>query len=400
MKQNTSIIVILCGISSLPAFVSTGLGAIFPALKLTLNLNGIQMGFLFSFATIATIMAAPIFGSIADRRGLFQTILPLLFLYVAGSIICGLSFFANTCQFWYLIIGRLLEGLGTVGAIPLIISLAKSLWGDRGIIKIARIEASISIGAVVGPLVGGILADVGWFWLFWLEGSIMFILALILFITVIPHKEELNREKPTLNSSTPIPCQRSFPSLETIGAFIGGSALSFSLVGMQLYIIDYFRVNFLLPVLIGSIVVSAHALVMAATSALSATFLQYNRSRVMIVIGLLIFAFALVIIGLQAHIILLISILIVSGLGCGIIFPSVNTVILNSFRRDQQSRDISLSISFRNLGALLGGFVIGWLTSFNYSLAFIINGVVLAIFAMICLILLFHQCMQKPLQVV
>ncbi|MBE3141633.1 MAG: MFS transporter, partial [Thermoplasmata archaeon] len=240
MKQNISILVIFCGITSLPAFVSTGLGAIYPALKLTLNLTGMQVGFLFSTATIATIMAAPIFGYIADRRGLFQTILPLLFLYVSGSITCGLSSFANVGQFWYLIVGRMLEGLGTVGAVPLVISLAKSLWGDRGIFPIAWIEASISLGAVAGPLIGGMVADVGWFWLFWLEGSIMFTLALFLVIIVQLHKEELNREKSTLYSSHPIPVHKSFPSLITIGACLGGSALSFSLVGMQLYIIDYF----------------------------------------------------------------------------------------------------------------------------------------------------------------
>ncbi|MBA2247854.1 MAG: MFS transporter [Chloroflexia bacterium] len=120
---------------------------------------------------IAYIVAIPLLGRLSDLIGRQRAFILCLLAFLAGSIICGAS---DTLG--QLIAGRVLQGLGGGGLLPVAIALV----GDRVerrhyLAAIGVVSAVETVGWVLGPIYGasivGLLsgAEEPWRWIFWIN---------------------------------------------------------------------------------------------------------------------------------------------------------------------------------------------------------------------------------------
>jgi len=130
-------------------------------------------GWLFSSQALAMALAAPIWGALADRFGRKIMVERAMF---AGAGLFVLMGFAQTVQ--QLLVLRVLQGLltGTVtAAITLVaaISPRRDSGSSQGLLQMG-----IYLGASVGPLIGGVLADtVGYRASFWVTSGALLMAA-------------------------------------------------------------------------------------------------------------------------------------------------------------------------------------------------------------------------------
>jgi MFS transporter, DHA1 family, multidrug resistance protein len=100
-----------------------------------------------------------IYGPLSDRRGRRPVLLAALALYVASTLVCGL-----TQSVWPLIAARLLQGVGGSGAIVLARAIVRDLYsGVQAARELSMIGSISAFAPIVAPMIGGILQTAfGW----------------------------------------------------------------------------------------------------------------------------------------------------------------------------------------------------------------------------------------------
>jgi len=121
------------------------------------------------------IIAMPLLGAYSDARGRAPVYAACMAAFAIGSAItatAGLIPFAGVA---WLVTGRVLQGLGGGGLVPLTFALAADLYGDsRRILALGSVAGLQEAGSVFGPLYGATLATAaasagGWRFVFWLN---------------------------------------------------------------------------------------------------------------------------------------------------------------------------------------------------------------------------------------
>ena len=114
-------------------------------------------------AMLVSAVSVPIVGKLSDLYGRRSFYIGGLVVFMVGSIVCGFS-----VDFWMLVLGRCIQGLGMGTLMP----LSQTIIGDiiparqRGKYQ-GYMGAIFGVTSVAGPLAGGFITDVlGWRWLF------------------------------------------------------------------------------------------------------------------------------------------------------------------------------------------------------------------------------------------
>jgi EmrB/QacA subfamily drug resistance transporter len=131
------------------------------------SLGGIEIySWVFSAFLLASTITMPIWGRLADQHGRRPTYLAGLTLFLAGSALSGLS--QSMTQ---LIVFRAIQGLGAGSLITIGMTIIGDLYGMERRAKMQGYFSSVwGVASLVGPLLGGILADtVSWRWVFYIN---------------------------------------------------------------------------------------------------------------------------------------------------------------------------------------------------------------------------------------
>jgi MFS family permease len=134
------------------------------------------------------IVAMPLLGAYSDARGRAPVYAACMVVFAAGSVItatAGLLPFAGAA---WLVGGRVLQGLGGGGLVPLTLALAADLYrGPRRTIALGSVAGLQEAGSLFGPLYGATLAAAaasagGWRFVFWLNVPLAAVCAIGLLI--------------------------------------------------------------------------------------------------------------------------------------------------------------------------------------------------------------------------
>ena len=137
-------------------------------------------GWLSSAQSITMALAAPIWGSLADRFG--RKIMVERAMFGGAIIFVAMGFVQNVQQ---LLVLRALQGLvtGTVSAATALVA-STTPRGESGS-SMGTLQTGIYLGASVGPLVGGVIADtLGYSAAFWITSACLFLGGLSVFLLV------------------------------------------------------------------------------------------------------------------------------------------------------------------------------------------------------------------------
>jgi EmrB/QacA subfamily drug resistance transporter len=120
----------------------------------------------FASFLLAQSAATVVFGKLADIYGRRRTLFIGMAIFLAGSVLCGLSW-----SMLSLVVFRLVQGAGAGAVSPVSITIVGDLYPAQERGKVQGYFASVwGVSSVLGPLAGGVIVQyLHWAWVFWIN---------------------------------------------------------------------------------------------------------------------------------------------------------------------------------------------------------------------------------------
>jgi len=137
-------------------------GPALPAIQAAFGVDGRGLSWVFNIYILFQLMGAPLMAKLSDRHGRRAVYMLNIALFALGSVIVAFS-----PSFTVLLMGRAIQAFGAGGIFP----VASAVIGDtfpaesRGR-ALGLIGAVFGLAFLLGPLVGGVLLQWSWHWLF------------------------------------------------------------------------------------------------------------------------------------------------------------------------------------------------------------------------------------------
>lgn len=125
-----------------------------------------QFPWLFSIYLLAQAVSVPLYGKFADMIGRKPIMLLGIFLFLVGSVLCGMAWSMVS-----LIAFRALQGLGAGAVLP----MGMTIIGDTySVAERAKVQGYVAgmwgVASVIGPTLGGVFSDhLTWRWIFFVN---------------------------------------------------------------------------------------------------------------------------------------------------------------------------------------------------------------------------------------
>jgi MFS family permease len=119
------------------------------------------------------VVAMPLLGAYSDVRGRAPIYAACMATFALGSVITATAGLWTFAGLPWLVVGRVLQGLGGGGLVPLTLAIAADLYRDSGrTVALGLVAGLQEAGSVFGPLYGATLAAAaasagGWRFVFW-----------------------------------------------------------------------------------------------------------------------------------------------------------------------------------------------------------------------------------------
>lgn len=168
--------------------ICLGMSLIFPVMPFIKNEYGFSafdMGVMSSLFAFVQFVASPIVGRVSDKFGRK----PML---VWGLLIFSLAefLFAIAQHLWAFDISRAVDGLSAAMFVPTSMALAADLTSVRERAKvIGWLSAAFSGGLILGPGLGGLLANVSYKFPFWVAGGLGLVSTVIAWV-LLPRDDD------------------------------------------------------------------------------------------------------------------------------------------------------------------------------------------------------------------
>jgi len=134
------------------------LAPVLPDMVEPLKTTSHEVGLLISTYAISTAIFALVIGHFIDRVNRKKILVPCLVIYGLTGLV---SFFTSDLQL--LLILRFIQGIGVAGmmSLPMLV-IADVYKGHKSFYAMNKISLALAIGSVAAPLIGGVLASLGW----------------------------------------------------------------------------------------------------------------------------------------------------------------------------------------------------------------------------------------------
>ncbi len=134
-----------------------------PHIQATFQLTTVESGWVLTSFSIPAALFVLVGGIISDRFGRKTIAIVGLVLIIIGCAISAVSLF-NVNHVWYwLILGRVLQGIGAGVVSPLALAFVADLFeGQKRMKAIGGIEVFNGVGKLVSPVIGGLILYVSW----------------------------------------------------------------------------------------------------------------------------------------------------------------------------------------------------------------------------------------------
>lgn len=154
------------------------------------SLGGIELfSWIFGAYLLTQAILIPIYGRLADLYGRKPVLLFGIGVFLAGSALCGLSW--NMIS---LIVFRVVQGIGAGALIPVSQTVVADIYSGAARARMqGYISSTFGSAAILGPLVGGLIAThLSWKAVFWINIPLGIAAASLLIVTL---KEDVQRRK-------------------------------------------------------------------------------------------------------------------------------------------------------------------------------------------------------------
>ncbi|OCA91817.1 multidrug efflux MFS transporter NorA [Pseudobacillus wudalianchiensis] len=178
-----------------------GIGLVIPVLPTLMNelgITGTTVGYLTAAFAIAQLIVSPFAGKAVDKSGRKIMIVIGLFIFGISEFLFGMG-----REIEILFISRILGGISAAFIMPAVTAFIADITNlDNRPKALGYMSAAISTGFIIGPGIGGFLAEFGTRIPFFSAGALGVIAAILSIILLTePNRKEDNNEQ-TLNGTT------------------------------------------------------------------------------------------------------------------------------------------------------------------------------------------------------
>jgi len=350
---------VITAIGSIPLIMTLGnsmLIPIFPAMQSALKLSQMQVSLTITVFSIAAAIFIPIFGYLSDRFSRKVVIVPSLILFGIGGLIAGFGASAFSNAYVWILIGRIIQGIGAAGTAPIAMALAGDLFkGGEQSRVLGIVEASNGLGKVLSPIIGSLLGLIVWYSVFFAFPAICLISIILAWIFI---KEKSNRQAPP-------PFKKYIRGLLSVfkmegrwlfTTYLAGGTCLFTLFGILFYLSDVLEEKYHIDGVMKGLVLAIPLLVMVITSYITGSKIgkDLEKMKKLMVIGFALMTISYGLLVFFEKLIPFLAVLAISSVGAGFVLPCVNSFITGSVGKERRGFVTSLYGSVRFLGVAIG----------------------------------------------
>lgn len=357
----------------------SGIGLIIPIMPAyleTFGAAGQVLGFLISAFALAQFLFSPISGNMSDRYGRKK-------LIIFGLVIFGLSqlAFGLATELWMLFVARFISGFGAAFLVPPMMAFVADItsFEDRGK-GMGWLGASMSLGFMIGPSIGGFLSNVSLQFPFYIACTVALIAALSSAFILPDARPATKQGQPDQKPQENIIGQlKRSVALNYFILLIVTLVFSFGLANYQATISMYMDKKYAYtPSEIAVLLtVGGFIGVVVQTFVVDPLFRKYGEMRV-ILVNLLIAAFAMIGILFVDRFWSLMLISIFFFTATSLLRPALNTLI-SKMAGNEQGFAAGLINAYMSLGNMFGPALAGTLFDLNMALPYILGFAILLI---------------------
>ncbi|MFS0661254.1 MFS transporter [Niallia alba] len=370
LKQNITLSILL--INLFIAFLGIGLVIpVTPSIMNELNLSGAVVGYMVAAFAIAQLIVSPIAGRWADQYGRKRMIVIGLFIFGASEILFGVGKTVSV-----LFISRMLGGISAAFIMPAVTAFIADITTlDARPKALGYMSAAISTGFIIGPGIGGFLAEIGTRMPFYFAGILGFVAAILSFFA-LKEPEQRSEEKPTKEEK--VGWQRIFAPMYFISfliIFISSFGLSSFESLFSLFVDHKFGFT---PKDIAIIITGGATVGVIAQVALFEKLTKW-MGEILLIRYSLIFSTVLVLILTVVHAyFLILFVTIIVFVGFDLMRPAVTTY-LSKIAGNEQGFVGGMNSMFTSIGNVFGPIIGGILFDIDLNYPFYFASVFLAI---------------------
>lgn len=364
----------IISLASVPLIMTLGnsmLIPILPVMEKELDISKLQSSYIITVYSIVAIICIPIAGYLSDRYGRKKVLVPALILAGIGGGIAGLAAWLMDNAFLVILAGRILQGIGASGAMPIVIPLVGDMFrrDDEASATLGIIETSNTVGKVLSPILGSALTAIIWFLPF-LSIPVFCAISVLMIIFLIKDKKEEKEE------DEPMPFKKYWQLMKEvfrehkrwlIAIFIIGAILMFILFGFLFYLSSILEEKFNIDGIKKGLLLAIPLLALSIASYITGKRIKDNLKVMKWVsfIGIVLAGCSVAVISFMDHFIYLLIIFLVCGTGIGMALPCLDSLITESIEKTIRGAVTSIYSSMRFIGVAAGPPVIAILMKKN-----------------------------------
>lgn len=389
-KKNAMTIV---AIGSIPLIMTLGnsmLIPIFPAMKSSLKLSQMQVSLTITVFSIAAAIFIPISGYLSDRFSRKQVIIPSLILFGLGGLLAGLGAATFSHAYTWILIGRIIQGIGAAGTAPIAMALTGDLFkGGEQSRVLGIFESSNGMGKVLSPILGSLIGLITWYAVFLAFPAICLISIILTWFFI----------KETGFRPEPLPFRKYIKGIGSVFklegrwlfvTYLAGGTCLFTLFGILFYLSDLLEEKHQIDGILKGFVLAIPLLVMVTTAYIAGSKIGKNleKMKLLMIVGFVLMTLSYSLLILFEKLILFLAILALSSVGAGLVLPCVNSLITGAVGKEQRGFVSSLYGSVRFIGVAIGPPIFARLMDWSRSGMFLSIAILTFIVALLILLLL------------
>ncbi|WDV08704.1 MFS transporter [Lysinibacillus irui] len=360
-KVNVSVWCIV-SLTSIPLIMTLGNSMLIPVLPILEDKVGItsfQSSMIITSYSVAAIFLIPVAGYLSDRFGRKIVILPSLILALIGGLIAGFASWKMDDPYTIIIVGRIIQGIGAAGAMPIVLPLVGDLYQDddeKISSTLGIIETSNTFGKVLSPILGSIFAAFLWFLPFFSISALSLISIILIFFFVKAPKDddEPLKFKEFLRNTKKV-FKEEGKWLYTV--FLNGVLVMLILFSMLFFLSENLEKVHDIKGIKKGFVLAIPLLLLCIASYISGRKIKGNLGRIkkIIIVSLIAMSVSIVFVGFTSKkLILLLVVTSIVGIAIGALLPALDTIITDNIRKELRGTVSSFYSSARFIGVAAG----------------------------------------------
>ncbi|WRP07453.1 MFS transporter [Rossellomorea aquimaris] len=348
--------------ASIPLVMTLGNSMLIPVLPIfekEVGITSFQTSMIITSYSIASIFLIPVAGYLSDRFGRKVVILPSLLIALLGGLVAGFASWKMDDPFTWIIIGRVLQGIGAAGAAPIILPLVGDLYKDddkKTSSCLGLIETSNTFGKVLSPILGAMFAAYLWYLPFFSISVFSLIsIVLVIFFIKVPKKKEKPVALKTFIKNTKKIFKQEGKWIFTV--FLVGIYIMLVLFAVLFFLSDSLEKTHGLYGVKKGFVLAIPLLTLCIASFITGRKIkgELKVMKVIMTVSLILISVSVSLIGfVDERLILLLSVSSFMGLSIGALLPTMDALITENIEKEERGTISSFYSSSRFIGVAAG----------------------------------------------